>query len=140
MPVPKIVWLLVGASAWAQSGPTVWVAPSLQRIKPADPAGAGRHAQLFAAKGEYESFQIVIRAPGTGDLSNTNITVSQFAEKSHHVISAGNVTLYREHYVTVSSGSPDWKKSNRPLGPGRYPDALIPFVDPATGRAPTGAT
>lgn len=139
MAVPKIFWLLVGASAWAQSAPIVWVAPTLQSIKQASRAGSGVRAQVFAAKGEYESFQIVVQAPADHDLTQTNVTVSQLAGTNGHVIAASNLTLFREHYVTVSSGSPDWKKSNRPLGPGRYADALIPFVDPATGRAPASA-
>src|SRR5579872_3669405 len=138
MAMPNVFWLLAGVSAWAQSAPIVWVAPSLQAVKQTDRAGSGVHAQLFAGKGEYESFQIVIQAPAQHDLTNTNVTASELVSKGH-VIPRGNLTLYREHYVTVSLGSPDWKKSNRPLGPGRYADALIPFVDPATGRAPASA-
>src|SRR5579872_5911195 len=108
MAVPKIFWLLVGASAWAQSAPIVWVAPSLQSIKQASRAGSGVRAQVFAAKGEYESFQIVVQAPADHDLTQTNVTVSQLAGTNGHVIAASNLTLFREHYVTVSSGSPDW--------------------------------
>ena len=49
-------------------------------------------------------------------------------------------TLYREKYVYVSSSSPNWGGSNKPLGPGWYPDALIPFTDPETGKPLSGAT
>src|SRR5262249_1019968 len=38
------------------------------------------------------------------------------------------------------SSSPDWKGTNRPLAPGDYPDPLIPFADPDTGKDLVGAT
>jgi hypothetical protein len=43
-------------------------------------------------------------------------------------IGASNVKLYREHYVPVSSSSP-----GSPYPPGKWPDALVPFVNPDTG-------
>ncbi len=49
----------------AQSGPVVWVARSLQRVGPDDAPGSSLQAQLSAARGEYESFQIVVRAPAS---------------------------------------------------------------------------
>ena len=39
----------------------------------------------------------------------------------------------------VNSSSPNWKGSNQPLGSGWYPDALIPFTDPETGKPLSGA-
>jgi hypothetical protein len=136
MAAPKILWLLIGASAWAQSSPVVWVASSLQSVKQTDRSSNNIHAQLSAAKGEYESFQIVVQAPRNHDLTNTSIILTELITSNGHVIPATDVTLFREHYVNVRSSSPDWGKSNRPLGPGQYPDALIPFIDPATGQPP----
>jgi hypothetical protein len=46
--------------------------------------------------------------------------------------------LYREHYVNVTKSSPDAGLGNRPLGRGFYPDALVPFLDPATGQHTAG--
>lgn len=124
----------------AQTGPIVWVAPSLQRVGPDDPAGGGAQAQIRAARGEYESFQIVVRAPA-GGLSSVNVEVTDLAGPQGAVIPHGNLTLYREHYVHVSSASgPSWNwGENEPLGPGWYPDGLIPFVNPATGEDLSGA-
>ena len=39
----------------------------------------------------------------------------------------------REHYVEVTSPSPDPGNGNRPLGKGWYADALIPFSNQRTG-------
>jgi hypothetical protein len=49
-------------------------------------------------------------------------------------IPASRITLYREHYMEVNKLSP---KSKGELG--WYPDALIPFVDPGTGKPPSPA-
>lgn len=137
MSAPKLALLLFGATVWAQSGPTVWVAASLSRVTQAEPPGAGTHAQLSAARGEYESFQIIIHAPPGKNLTHATVTFSDLTTETGHSIPSSNITLYWEHYIQVSSSSPDWQKSNRPLGAGSYPDALIPFIDPATGRKPS---
>ena len=122
----------------AQSGPTVWVASSLVRVGPTDSPGSGLTAQLYAARGEYESFQIIVRAP-SGGLSNVDVTVSDLVGPGGGIIPKEAFTLYREHYVYVSQSSPNWGGSNQPKGPGWYPDGLIPFNDPTTGAPLSGA-
>ena len=134
------VYCLLPGIIRAQSGPTVWAAPSLQRVGRTDAPGASTQAQISAAKGEYESFQIVVRAPSGNGLTNINVAVSDLTGPSGQIIAKSNLTLYREQYVNVTSSSPDWGGSNRPLSPGWYADGLIPFVNPATGAAITGAT
>jgi len=106
----------------------VWVISSLERAGPRTPAGATTSAKLFAARGEYEAFQLVIKAPITG-LRNVNVVPSALAASIHQTISASNITLYREHFVNVESPSPDWQGPNRSVGVGWYPDPLIPFTD-----------
>ena len=113
----------------ARSEPVVWVAPSLVRVGPEDPPKDQKQIALYSAKGECESFQIVVRAP-TGGLTNVNVTGS---------LPGAKVTLYREHYVFVGDSSPNPPgNGNRPLGAGWYPDGLIPFAD-AAGRDLRGA-
>lgn len=112
----------------AFSKPQVWVAPSLVRVGPTAPAGAATAATLYAAKGEYESFQIIVRAAG-GNLTNVNVTGS--------IAGGPQVTLYREHYVRVS-GTHVGDGPNASEGDGWYPDGLIPFTDPDTGRDLSG--
>lgn len=109
----------------AQSGPVVWVVSSLTRVARDEAAGNQREIALWAARGEYESFQVVVRA-GAGGLKNVSVAISDLTGERGRV-SRANLTLYREHYVQIKRGSPDRGGSNRPLGPGWYPDALIPF-------------
>src|SRR5258708_12066078 len=67
--------LFLAGMASAQSGPIVWTVPSLQRVGLSDAAGSGTLAQLYAGKGEYESFQIIVKAP-SGGLSHVNATLT----------------------------------------------------------------
>jgi hypothetical protein len=117
--------------------PIVWAASSMARIGPEDRSENTTSLQLYAARGEYEPFQIVIQAP-QGNLTNVNVSVSDLHGPNQQIILKKNITLYREHYVYVKHSSPKWSSSiNQPLGNGWYPDGLIPFINPATQKAPT---
>src|SRR5215467_15658428 len=88
--------------AQADNTPTVWVAPSLHRVAMSEQPGASSQANLFAARGEYESFQIVASG-GTRGLRNVNVTVSDLTGPGGSVIARTNLTLYREKYQQVTS-------------------------------------
>ena len=134
-----LVGLQLACTTTVAGGLTVWVVPSLRRVGPGDPAGPGSLAALQAGRGEYESFQIAIKAPAVGGLTHVNVTVSDLSGPGGYAIGQSNITLYREKYVHVGRGSPDRGGANRPSGAGWYPDALIPFADPKTGRPLSGA-
>lgn len=118
--------------------PIVWTVSGMERVAQDAPPKQTNHIEIYAARGEYEAFQVVIQAPQSG-LTNVNFTVSDLRGQSNQVIPQTNITLYREHYVYVSTSSPDLGEGNRSLGPGWYPDALIPFVDPITQQPPVAA-
>ena len=126
------------ALAHAQA-PIIWATPALSRTGPADAPGALTPLSLYAARGESESFQVIVRAPASG-LTSVDVSVSDLTGPSGVIIPHSQVTLYREYYTTVSSSSLDLGGANRPLPPGAYPDGLIPFTNPATGARLTGAT
>jgi Domain of unknown function (DUF4091) len=124
--------------AYAQPGPIVWVVKSLERVERFSQPGTETVADLRAARGESESFQIAVQGPPSG-LTNVSVSVSDLTGPGGATIPSGSFTLYREHYVYVSKSSPDWNGTNRPLGPGWYADGLIPFVDPESGQPLRGA-
>jgi hypothetical protein len=136
--VPAFALSLIVQGIVAAQSPMVWVVPSLQRVGRSDAASSGTQAQLYAAKGEYESFQVVVRAPSSG-LTNVNVSVTDLTG-SGGTISKTNLALFREQYVYVNASSPNWGGSNQPLGVGWYADGLIPFVDQNTGLAPSGGS
>jgi|1186.fasta_scaffold01790_3 hypothetical protein len=118
----------------ASAQPVVWTAPSLSRIGAGDPAGSSRNITIYAAKGESESFQIAVRGPA----AIVNVSASDFEKKgSAGRIAKSHVVLYREHYIrvdnTVSCPHTDRPCCNPSLGPGTYPEALIPLDVPQSG-------
>src|SRR5260370_11650726 len=125
--------------ALAQGTPVVWTAPRLNRVGMSDAAGNSTEVNLAAARGEYESFQIVANGASKG-LGNVNVTISDLQGPGGQVIPRTSFTLYREKYMHVTAPSPNWKGSNQPMGAGWYPDALIPFTDPDTGKPLSGAS
>ena len=138
--IPSFLLLSAGWSTLTatESGPLVWTAPSLNRVGMTDPASGSTQVSLSAARNEYESFQIVVNG-AAGGLSNVNVKIADLEGPHGQVIPKTNFTLYREKYVQVTSSSPNWGGSNKPLGPGWYADALIPFSDPETGKPLSGA-
>ncbi|NDJ17885.1 DUF4091 domain-containing protein [Myxacorys almedinensis] len=128
------------STATPSSVPIMWTTSGLERIGISDPPGSSKRIQLYAARGEYEPFQIGIRSPQQ-ELTTVNVAVSDLLGANQQVISKTNITLYREHYVYVSQASPKLSGSTNPsLGTGWYADGLIPFVDPITHQDLSGAT
>ena len=128
--------------------PVVWVTSAMKAIERDEPAPAKiwrrdlskkvKTIKLMAAKGEYEPFQIVIKASQT-NLSNVNVTISELTNSEGAIIDQQNINLYREHYIYVDRPSPQGWSANPTLGKGWYADALIPFVNPDTGEDIQGA-
>jgi len=131
---------LVFSAATCAAAPITWVVPSLTRVGQTDGAGSTQSITLYAARGESQSFQVVVQAPA-GGLTNVNVSVSDLTGPSGAAIpSSYQITLYSAHYITVRNGSPNLGGLNQPLPPGLFPDALIPFNDPVTHAPLTGAT
>jgi hypothetical protein len=127
--------LFVGAGRSLATEPpiSVYVVDEFARVRPSDAPGSTGSAVLSAARNEYAPFQIIVRA-GSGGLKHVNAAASALTPKRGKAIPADRITLYREHYIEVKKLSP---KSTGEQG--WYPDALIPFLDPSTGRPPVPA-
>ena len=99
----------------------VWVTGSLAKISPQ--ATPGPMHWRFAARNEFESFQIHVRA-GANPMQ-LNATISDFVNAQGGAIAADpNITLSREAYLNVKTVT-DLNST-----PGLTPDALIPARDP----------
>ena len=112
----------------------VWVMSGLDRVGKTGAAGTSSSITLSGARGETVDSQVIVKAPASG-LTNVNITASALAGPNGATIPAGNVTLYREYYLTVTGTASYGGGSNPPQGSGTYPEPLIPFVDPETGAS-----
>jgi hypothetical protein len=112
-------------------GPAFTVIGPTQKVLPNGPVPSGdtRGAQLFGARNEFVSFQVVI---GGRAANNVRLALGKALTRKGGTIPAANVTIYREEYYTTTTAS----TAMRPTG--RWPDALIPSVDPLYGEQRPG--
>jgi hypothetical protein len=83
----------------------------------------GKQAVLNGARGEYLSFQLVLTRHGSEPLKGITVEMDPFA-KDKQAFSI-DPELFLEWSVEVKQPSTGYPKAS--LGPGWYPDALIPF-------------
>jgi hypothetical protein len=115
------------AVPYASAAAGVGVVDSLRTVKPKGaPGGAGR-ARISAARNEFESFQVAISA-GSTPLRGLSVSLAAPLAGPGGTIPQRNVTIYREAYLDIKNPS-DLEGSK-----GRWPDALIPKVDPFYGE------
>jgi hypothetical protein len=77
---------------------------------------------IEAAKGEYESGQIIISAEE--DVKSYVVRTFDLVSNDGNVFSAQNVKVYNQKYIKIEHPSKD---NNREIHLGLYPDALLPF-------------
>jgi len=131
---------LLAAVASAQTtaplpgGLAVWTLPGLERALRDTPPGATRKAVLEAARNEWESFQIAVRAASPTRILALVPGELRLAGGSA-VIAPDRFRLHREHQLHLTV--PTYRNQN--FRPGWYPDALIPFRHPLTREPLQGA-
>lgn len=121
--VAAVAALLSSASAFG--GATISTATTSLKVKPRDAAPPEMAASFLAARNEFVSFQIVVRADAAGA---TNVAASAGDLTGPGTIRAGNVQLYRAEYLNLT------KMSFPQATAGRYPDPLVPDVDETAGE------
>lgn len=124
------LWLWA-SSAWAEWH--VWTETRTVRVNRETPAGTNRAVQLAAARNEWESFQVLLRADRP--VPGVQLEPAPLQGPSGAVIGPDQMRLYRQHQLLLTNGT----ARNDQFQPGWYPDALIPFRHPLTGQALAGA-
>ncbi|MFL6796061.1 MAG: FG-GAP-like repeat-containing protein [Xanthobacteraceae bacterium] len=122
--------LLVG-DLRAQPGPTLWITGPLVKVHQDAAAGTAQSLQIAAAKNEFESFQVHVRA-GTSAVSQLGVTVSDLTssrDPAVQIASATNIFVHRAAYLNITTLS----DQNGASGP--TPDPLIPQTDPYFNQA-----
>ncbi len=126
--LPVTFTILCDCRAGESPALVVWTHHGSQRILADAQPGSVQEAHIAAARGEWEPFQVVLRARG-GKIERVSADMSPL-EGPGRTIAGDDIRLYREHCVYVRSAS--YRSDARP---GVYPDALLPFIDPYTGKA-----
>ncbi len=126
-----------GANVKRNNDLAIWTTHSLDRVRKNRQPESSKDFELYGAKGEYQSFQVVANSKN-GNIELTDLTVSDFVGSKDVIESQKYVTVYREHYIKVEENSPQMGDSVKVEGVGSIPDALIPVVDPSTGKRLSG--
>src|SRR5947207_7154939 len=103
----------------AAFGQNVTVAGSMAKIHPSEGPTSTNVAEIHAAQNEFEAFQLIVTGPATG----VSATVNTLLGPAGATIPAGEVRLYREAYLNITT------PSNSEGGAGMWPDALVPDID-----------
>lgn len=125
-----------GGAAGAFSNIKVTVISGMERLLRDDSSAPGQaSAEVFCAKNETESFQIIVTNQSYYSLPDVDIHVSEWQGGSG--AKKPILTLFREHYVRINKTSYGLP-ADTPKG--WYPDALIPFVNPYSNEPITTGT
>lgn len=101
---------------------------TLTKIRPYDVVSGSPAISLAAAQQEYADWQVMVTANGQ-DLSNVDVTVSNFSDRLGDIIPFSNATIYFEKPLNVFYPSRvQW------IEVGEWPDPLVPKVDPFVGE------
>jgi hypothetical protein len=102
--------------------------PGAVRVQQEGAVSGTDSANIAGARGEFESFQVVVTAVG-GNLRRITAQMSPLKKETGESIPAQSVSLYREIFIPIRHWSP-----GATVPPGLIADPLVPFVDPYTGR------
>lgn len=108
-PAPSLIW---------------WTTYALDKVRPYDtpPARRNSSVELEAARNEFESFQVVLRADSQ-DVKGMDIDVSDLKGPGDAVLPKKNIAVYFERFLNLR------QPSNLEGKAGEWPDPLIPRID-----------
>lgn len=86
---------------------------------------ATRQVTLHAARNEFVAFQVIVESERPA--KNTRVEFERLQGPGGVAVSGRNVALWKAWYVPVEQRSSGYEKLS--LGPGWYPDALVPAAD-----------
>jgi len=120
--------LLATGAGEAYADWQVWTLTQTRRVLRDEPAGTGNSVKIAAARNEWESFQILMRSDAT--VKGVDVRPADLNGPDGTIVKAQDARLYRQHQIEITVGT----YRNDKFKPGWYPDPLIPFRHPLTGR------
>jgi len=122
-------WGLLAAPNFAPAaGFRVWTITETRRVLRSDPPETNASASLQAARNEWGDFQILFRSEEP--VQRVGLEPGPLRGPDGFALSEAHLRLYREHQLYLTNGT----YRNDSFQPDWYPDPLIPFRDPMTGR------
>ena len=87
--------------------------------------GDAKRISIKAARNEFVSFQVVVERTSDAPLKHVTVKMGPLAGPGGVTIPAANVEIYKEWYTNILRRT----AQDYSLGPGLYPDALIPTAN-----------
>jgi len=126
-PLIAAVLLIAGAAGMA-AGLDVWTVAETRHVLRSDLPGKESSVRLGAARNEWISFQVLIRSDAP--VRGIGLEAGDLRGPSGAVLSRSGARLYRQHQLYLEIGT----HRNDSFQPDWYPDPLIPFEHPVTGK------
>jgi hypothetical protein len=120
--------MFIGGPA-AERTITSWTTDALVKVRPADavPPQAAHDVHLWAARNEFEPFQIILRCDRQA-VPGVDVEVTDLSGDHGTILAKDNITIYLEKYIHLAT------PSSVEGDAGDWPDALIPRIDRYTGQ------
>jgi hypothetical protein len=106
----------------------VWTVTQTRRVLREDPAEKSAAAHLACARNEWRGFQVLIRSDAA--VRGVRVESGDLIGPAGAVLKSNQSRLFRQHQFQLTEAS----YRNDAFRPGWYPDALIPALDPVTGK------
>ena len=124
------LFLILSSFEYASAGEKIILTAlnSMERIGQNQKIDGVHKVKICSARNEVESFQVVVSAPNE-NINVIKVEISDLIGPEGSKIEKDNIKLFREEYVRVRMSTP-----RAELPPGLYPDPLVPFINPITGK------
>lgn len=106
----------------------VWTVTETRHVLRSEKPGNTREVKLSAARNEWESFQVFLRSDQA--MTGVNLEPGELRNAAGNTIPVANIHLYRQHQLFLDTGT--YRNTN--FHADWYPDPLIPFAHPLTGK------
>ncbi len=132
-PSPLLIALLFAVIGAARAESHVWTLTETRHALRSDPPANSTAVKLGAARNEWVSFQILLRSDAP--VKAVLVEAGDLKGASGGALRGADARLYRQHQLHLEVGT----YRNDSFKPDWYPDPLIPFLHPMTGKKLEGA-
>jgi glycosyl hydrolase family 123 len=132
-PLLLVAWLSFCLGGVAQAEWHVWTVTETRHVLRSDPPGNVTAVRVGAARNEWVSFQILLRSDAP--VNGVGLEAGDLKGPDTFLLRGSDACLYRQHQLHLETGT----YRNDSFKPDWYPDPLIPFLHPMTGRKLEGA-
>ena len=129
----SLVLLSLTCSAVVRAEWHVWTVTETRHILRSEPPADNTNVTLAGARNEWVSFQILLRSDTP--VAQINIEPGDLRGPTGSALRQADAQLYRQHQLHLETGT----YRNDSFKPDWYPDPLVPFRDPTTGKKLQGA-